>query len=293
MKKLNIAVLLLLLVLTCDVQIFASETKNRQFLAEEILQKYADGNLFMEFAYLPQAYLLLEEALILDPNNYHVQGLMAEYLIQASDLLGYHPKKAIKILEGIPSFGNEERDSLIICRLGRAYYLDGQREKALSILNDYLSVYEDNEAVKIELAKILADEEKSFLVSFYPILPFNDLVLGAGVTAKYNQFSPEINCSYELSHNLFYYDLSTKYFFTPLSWAELGYYRESNSIHPGYHYRDGFATQFTYDNGLGDYLSVAFFDGEIGRGDKQKEPLHTQLASISVDRNLYDDWGKK
>jgi len=289
MKKIVFIVLLLTLVLTCGVQVFAGETVNHQLLAEKILERHPGSGFFTELAHLPQAYLLLEEALISDPYNYNAQGLMAEYLIQASDLLGKHPKKAIKILENLPSFGNEEQDSLTTCRLGRAYHLDGQKEKALSSLNKFLSIYENNEAAKTELAKILAKEEKP--LSFYPILPFNELVLGAGVTAKYKQFSPNISGSYDLSYNLFYYNLSAKYTFTPIARAELGYFRESNSLHPGYHYRDGFRTQFTYNTGLGSYFNVALFDGEIGRGDK-KEQINTQLVTIFAESYLYDDWGK-
>lgn len=291
MKNNVFIILILTFVLTCSVQVYAGKTGNNQLLAEEILDKCAESGFFTKLAYLPQAYLLLEEALISDPNDYNAQGLMAEYFIQAPELLGEHPKKAIKILENLPSFGNEEQDSLTACRLGRAYYLDGQREEALSTLNKFLSIYENNEAAKTELVKILAKKEKPFQVSFYPILPFNEVVLGSGVIAKYKQISPNISASYDLSHNLFYYNLSAKYTFTPITRAELGYFRESNSLHPGYHYRDGIRTQFTYNTGLGSCFNVAFFNGEIGRGDKKKEPINTQLATIFVESYLYNDWG--
>ncbi|NLY91616.1 MAG: hypothetical protein GX081_08450 [Firmicutes bacterium] len=292
MKKRVFILLFLTLVLTCRVQVLAGEIENHQLLAEEILERPSGRGFIYEFAYLPQAYLLLEETLISDPDNYNAQGFMAEYLIQAPYLLGHHPKKAIKILENLPSFGDEEQDSLTACRLGRAYLLDGQREKALSALNEFLSIYEKNEAAKAELAKILAQVEKPFQVSFYPILPFNEVVLGAGVTAKYRQFSPNLSGSYDLSYDLFYYNLSAKYTFTLPTWAELGYFRESNSLHPGYHYQDGLKTQFTYDNGLGSYFNLALFAGEIGRGDKMKEPVNTQLATVFAASHLYDDWGK-
>src|SRR5690606_14671547 len=99
---------------------------------------------------------------ISDPNDYNAQGLMAAYLIQASEMFGQHAKKAIKILENLPLSENEEQDALTACRLGRAYFLDGQRENAESTLNKVLSIYEDNVAVKTELARIRAKEEKPF-----------------------------------------------------------------------------------------------------------------------------------
>ena len=292
MKKVVFIVLILILVLTCGVSVLAGETGNNQLLAEGILERYSGRGFVPELAYLPQTYLILEEALISDPNDHNAQGLMAEYLIQASDLFGHHPKKAIKILENLPFAGDEELDALTACRLGRAYYLDGQREKALSTLIEFLTIYENNEAVTTELAKILAKEEQAFQVSFYPILPFDELVLGIGVTAKYKQISPNISGSYEIERNLFYYSLSGNYTISPLTWVELGYFRENNPLHPGYHYRDGIRTQFTYNNCLGSYFDVALFGGEIGRGDKEKEPVNTKLVAICAEKYLHDDWGK-
>lgn len=292
MKKIVFVLLILILVQTCGAQVFAGEAGNNQLLPEEILKKYVGSGFFLEIAYLPQAYLLLEKALISDPYNYDAQVLMAEYLIQAPELLGEHLKKAIKILENLPLFGDEELDSLTACLLARAYLLDGQREKALSVLNKFLSIYANNTAAKIELAKILAKEEKPFQVSFYPILPFNELVLGVGVTNKYKHFSSNISGSYELERNLFYYNMSASYTISPLTRFELGYFRENNPLHPGYHYRDGIRTQFTYNNCLGNSFNVALFGGEIGRGDKEKEPVNTKLVTIYTERYLYDDWGK-
>ncbi len=148
MKKNAFIVLFLISALTCGVQAFAAEAGTHQLLAEEILEKYAGSNFYTELAYLPQAYLLLEEALISAPDNYKAQELMAEYLIQASAIMGNHPKKAIRILENLPSCGDNEQDSITAHRLGRAYYLDGQREKALSALIKSLSIYGSNEAAK-------------------------------------------------------------------------------------------------------------------------------------------------
>jgi hypothetical protein len=126
----------------------------------------------------------------------------------------------------------------------------------------------------------VAKEEKPLQVSW------------VGVTAKYKQFSSNIRGSYELERKLYYYNPSANYTITPLTWVELGYFRENNPLHPGYHYEDGIKTQFSYNNGLGSYFNVALFDGEIGRGDKEKEPVDTKLATIYAERYLFDDWGK-
>ncbi|HEY8393027.1 MAG TPA: hypothetical protein VIL83_09930 [Capillibacterium sp.] len=292
MKKIVALFLCLTSALAYNIQASAGEAEDHLSLAEEIVNEYAGSNYAYEFALLPQAYLLLEEALIADPDDYNAQILMAEYLIKAPDFLGGHPKKAIKILENIPSFGNEELDARTACCLARAYYLDHQREKAISTLENFLSRYEKNEAARSELARIQPQEGKAFQLSLYPVLPFNGFVFGIGVTPRYKQFSTNISASYELSHKLFYYDLAAKYNFTPSAWTELSYFRGKNDLHPGYHYWDGFKTQFTYDNGLGGVFEVSFFDGEIGRGDKKKEPLSTKLASIAAENYLYDDWGK-
>lgn len=292
MKKTVGLILLLALTLTSSGQAMARKTEDDQRLAEEILQTFAGSNFSTEFAYLPQAYLLLEEALIAEPGNYKAQGLMAEYLTKAPEFLGNHPKKAIKILENLPPFGNEEQDALTACRLARAYQLDHQTEKAFSTLTDFLARYENNGAVRAELAKLRTEEEKTFQLSFYPILPFNGLMLGGGLTAKYKQFSPKLGCAYDFSHQLFYYELSAGYQFTPATRTELGYYREKNFLHPGYHYWEGWKTKFGYDNGLGGTFKLTLFTGEIGRGDKKKEPLHTRLAALAAANYLYDDWGK-
>lgn len=260
-------------------------------LGGALLEQNNQNGFFVEFAYLPQAFLQLEKAVVLDPENHAVQSALAEYYIETPFLLGGHPQKAIEILKDLPPTADKHEEFLTAYRLGKAYALDGRKEEAIALLEQSLSIYSNDPLAREELAKLQAEEEKKeFRMGVYPILPPEaGFVLGAGAFVEYKGVSPYLSGSYDLSDKLFYYSLATRLRFSPTVTASLGYFRESTS-YPGYLYQEGARTWVSYHDGLRTFCSFGFFSGEIG--DTDKETVTTNSVLTSVAKPLYHGWGR-
>lgn len=211
-----------------------------RLLGEALVERNKNDSAFA-WAYLPQAFLLLEKAAVLDRENRVARSALAGYYLEAPLLLGGNPKKALAILENLPASEDRHEEFLAAFRLGRAYALDSRKEEAAALLTRALAIYPEDPQVREELRRLRAEEEvQNFRLSFYPILPPADgLVLDGGVMVEYGGFSPYLSGSYDLVEQLVYYSLATRLTLSPAATAEVGYFRQYASRHPGYQYREG------------------------------------------------------
>lgn len=262
-----------------------------RLLGEALLEQNKQDFAFA-WAYLPQAFLLLEKAAVLDRENRAARSALAEYYIEAPLLLGGNPKKAVAILEKLPSPGDRHEEFLTAYRLGKAYALDGRKEEAAALLAQALSIYREEPQVWGELIKIQAEEEKKhFRIGLYPILPLEKgFVLGGGVLVEYKGLSPYLHGFYDLSEQLVYYSLATRMALSPTVTADVGYFRKYASYHPGYQYREGVGAGLYWRDGLGSFWEIDVFNGKIGGYDQT--PVNTGSVSAAAAKPLYYDWGK-
>lgn len=263
-----------------------------RLLGEALLEQNRRSGFFAAGAYLPQAFLLLEKAVILDPGNHAAQSALAEYYIEAPFGLGGNPKEAIEILENLPPAGDKHEEFISAFRLGKAYALDGQKEKAINSLEKALSIYDNSPVVLEELDRLYSEEEKKdFNVSIYPILPpLEGFVVGGGISFNLRRLSPYLSGSYDLFNDLFYYNLATRLSLSDTLTGNLGYSRRSNTYHPGYLYQEGMGAELFYHDGLRSFLALNLFRGEIVSDDK--DSVTTNSVSIIGTKPLYHSWGK-
>jgi len=273
--------------LACD-----REASDAHRLLGEALFEQNREDPFLAWAYLPQAFLLLEKAAVLDRENQAAKSALAEYYIEAPFLLGGNPKKGIEVLENISSPADRHEEFSAAYRLGKAYALDGRKEEAAAFFAQALSIYDKDPQVREELAKLQEKEEKKdFRAGIYPILPpLEGFVLGGGFFVDYKGFSPYLCGSYDLLEQLFYYSLATQLTFSPTVTADAGYSRKSAFYHPGYVYQEGMGAGLYYHDGLQSFLQIDVFNGEIGGDDKA--PVTTGSVSAAAAKPLYYDWGK-
>lgn len=262
-------------------------------LLGEILWERRQKGFLSTVAYLPQAYLLLEKAVILNPKDHTAQSSLAEYYIEAPMILGGNPRRGIEILENLPTPGDRHEEFISAYRLGKAYALDGQKEKALASFQHSLSIYKKAPLVEEKISKLLAEEKESnFYISAFPILPLfygSGTEIGGGVSLGYKKVYSYINGSYDLANNLFYYNFSSQLVFRRDFMAEIGYYRRKDMYHPGYIYQDGLGVQLLY-YGLHNYLLLDVFKGEIGGDNDGSVPVNS--LSVALKQPFYQDWGK-
>ena len=263
-----------------------------RLLGEALLERNLRSGFFSAGAYLPEAFLLLEKAVILDPGNHAAQSALAEYYMEAPFILGGNPKKAIEILENLPPAGDKHEEFLSAFRLGKAYALDGQKEKAINSLEKALSIYDNSPVVLEKLNRLYSEEKKKgFNVSIYPILPpLEGFVVGGGISFNLRRLSPYLSGSYDLFNDLFYYNLATRLSLNDTLTGNLGYSRKSNIYHPGYLYQEGVGANFFQYYGPRAFLALNLFTGEIGRNDGIS--VTTCSVSVATQRPLYHNWGK-
>ncbi|RLA96093.1 MAG: hypothetical protein DRG83_17790, partial [Deltaproteobacteria bacterium] len=119
----------------------------------------AVGSLMLEQGKIELAYKFLKKAIQLDPTNADALNNLAWLYVTSKDKRFFHPKLGLELAKKAASL---KEAPYILDTLAEAYYVNGNREKAVEIIKKALALKPENKSYYVKQLEKFSNVDSRF-----------------------------------------------------------------------------------------------------------------------------------